>query len=584
MTRILPIAAFAVFAGIWSRAGIERPPAPSPDREIASFLPTRCRIYLEGTGVVPLLEQGLEHPFLHAVQTSALGTALLGRLPQSPERTLAAADDWLGRPLLPVLAELTRRGVGLGFDPGSKKTVLVALGRDADSAASGLASILDALERQFAAPGALDRPRENREGADLWTLGGEAYIARLGALLVVGNERGLVTDVLDLAADPIARGLFGRPGFAAHHAGRPASTTLWAWLELAEIEPHADQGFRELRAANRTPAVQGILGAEMGGLLSARALSLSLSLEGDRELELGARAFEAPCLTTLAPHARAGDVPAEVGGDRVAGALLYRDYARFFAQRAELFAPEQLPGFAEAITNGALFFGGKDLSEDVLPRLSPWIRLVSQEPDFAAERRPEIPLPGLAAVGVLDREEEGEQWVAAFQTLVALVNVDQAQKGRQSLRLRLDREGGVEITSARFATPDPGDGVDVRYNLEPAVAVVGRHLVLGTHQSLVRGLVRELAGAAPGTPGDAGESLALDAAALRTAVEQNRELLIAKKMLEDGLERDAAAREIEGLRLALASFEGARIELVGADPTAPELRLELRLALPEGTR
>ncbi len=582
MKRTLPIAAFALFAWIWPRT---QPPAPlSPDRELASFLPERCRVYLEGSGVQPLLEQGLDHPFLRALESCALGTALLGELPTPPDRALAVADAWLGRPVLPLLAGLTRRGIGLGYDPASKKAVIVALGRDADSVAENLAAVFDGLERQFGWPGALDQPRERRSGADLWALGDEAFVARRDALLVLGNERELVTDVLDLAADPTARGLFDRPGFAALHAEKPPDTTLWSWLELAEIEPHADQGFRDLRAANHSPAAQGILGAEIGALLAARGLSVALSLTEGRGLDLRLRAFEAPCLTALAPLARSGEVPAELGGKDVASALLYRDFGRFFTQRSELFPAEALPGFAEAITNGALFFEGKDLGEEVLPRLSPWIRLVSRELEYGAGLEPEIPLPGLAVVAVLDDAHEGEYWVAAFQTILAIANVDQAQKGGKSLRLQLAREGEIEISLGRFTSPAPSEGVDMRYNLEPALAVVGRHLVLGTHQALVRELVRELALAQPGKARGAHETLEFDAHALRAAVDRNFEHLVARKMVEDGLERDAAEGEIEGLRLVLASFEGARLEVVGDDPTAPELRLTLRFVRAENAR
>ena len=69
---------------------------------------------------------------------------------------------------------------------------------------------------------------------------------------MLGNARELVTAVLDLAAEPGARGLLDRPGFEEQRARMPQRSTLWAWLELAEIEPHADQGFRELRAANHS--------------------------------------------------------------------------------------------------------------------------------------------------------------------------------------------------------------------------------------------------------------------------------------------------------------------------------------------
>src|SRR5262249_21692449 len=99
MSRLLPIAAFAVFAWLVPRSGVESPPAPlSPNRELASFFPERCRIYLEGDGVQSLLDEGFEHPFVSALLASPLGSELTRDLPRSPRAALASADAWLGRP------------------------------------------------------------------------------------------------------------------------------------------------------------------------------------------------------------------------------------------------------------------------------------------------------------------------------------------------------------------------------------------------------------------------------------------------------------------------------------------------------
>lgn len=582
MHNVLPIAAFALLPLAWRGVRAEPPSTPAQERELASLFPERCLVYVEGCGLLPLLEQGLDHPFLSTVQESELGRALLGALPLSPTGALAVADGWLGQPALPLAAALIRRGLGLGFDPETQKSVILARGDDAESVERGLGVLFDALERQYGWPGAFDRPHAEWSGADAWSFGADAHVAHHGDLFLFANDSALAQETLALANDPEGRGLLGRAGFAAQHAARPGGGLLWAWLELAELEPYADEGFRELRAANRSPAVQGLLGAASAALFSARALSATLALDGERALALHLRAHDAAGATALLPRARPGAVPAELDGENLAEALLYRDYARYFTARTELFPPESLPGFAEAITNGALFFEGQDLGADVLRGLSPWIRVVSRPLVFAEGRRPEIPLPGVAVVAVLDDEAAGEAWAAAFQTIVSVINVDQAQKGGKSMRLHLATEGDVQISAARYPAPAPGDGVDVRFNLEPALAIAGRHLVLGTHESLVRALVRELSATEPGETAGARETLVLDARGFRAAVAENFELLVAQKMLDEGLERAAAEREIHGLRLALESVEGARIELDSTHSEAPELRIEILIT--RGTR
>lgn len=577
MNRILPIAALASLAMFRPLSWLGTRPPLAPERDLASLVPEECLVYVEASGLPSWLTQGLEHPFLRHLQASGLGQAWLSTLPMSPVDGLARADAWLGGSSLGTAAGLTERGLALGFVPGTEKSVIVARGHDAATVEQGLGRVLDAIERQYGWPGGLDVPTERWSGAGVWILGA-AVVARHGDLLVLANDRGLAEEVLELAADPEGRGQLAHPGFAAHHAARPSDATIWAWLELAELEAHGDEGFRKLRAANRSPAAQGILGARIAALLSARALSVALRFEGDQGVEVRMRASEAPCVESLAPLARRGDVPAEIDGRGLAQALLYRDYARYFTQRVEVFGPESLPAFAEAVTNGALFFEGQDLGEEVLAHVSPWIRFVSRELEFAPDLRPGIPLPGAAIVALLDQEDAGEPWTSAFQSLVSVINLDRAQKGQPNMRLHLLREGDVEISTARFSAPVAADGVDMRYNLEPALAVVGRHLVLGTHASLVRDLVRELSGKAPDVAQVARETLWLDASGWRSLVEQNFEALVANKRLETGLARPAAEQEIHALQLALAFVESARLELDGAEARAPELRLELHFA------
>jgi hypothetical protein len=571
MNRLLPIAAFLLLPVALPWAWTEPAEPLAPDRPLASLVPTRCLVYVESEGLEPWLAQGLEHPLLRRVLESAPGRALLAKAALTPSQALERADAWLGAPALACAAELAHGGLAFGFDPVTKKSLLLARGRDAAAVEAGLTRVFDAVERQFGWPGALDRPQRSWSDADVWSLG-EAVVARRDALLVLANDAELAQDALELAAEAEGAGLLANPEFAAAHAARQRGTLAWTWLALEELEPLGDQGFRDLRAAEQTAAMQGVFGAGLAALASAPSLAATLCLD-EAGLALELQGLGARHVTALAPGTRSAEVPAELGGDSGAEALVYRDYAAFFRERAALFPPEALPAFAEAITNGALFFEGQDLGEDVLPHLSPWYRVVVRELAFPAERRPEIPLPGAALVAVLDTPEAGAQWQAAFQTIVALANVDQAQKGQRGMRLALGREGEIELSSARFATPRAGEGIDIRYNLEPCLAVVGRHLVLATDEELARALVRELAGREPGRAGR--EFLRVEAAAVLAALRANHGTLVAKKQIEEGLERPAAEAELTLLEEALAWLDELALAL---DPANASLRLELSFA------
>ncbi|MEQ1893254.1 MAG: hypothetical protein ABL998_11965 [Planctomycetota bacterium] len=568
MNRLLPIAAFLLLpvALSWARGKPVEPLAP--DRPLASLVPTRCLVYVESAGLEPWLAQGLEHPLLRRLLASPPAQPLLAQASLTPAQALERADAWLGASALACTADLSSGGLAFAFDPVTQKSLLLARGRDAGSVAGGLARVLDAVERQFGWPGALDRPQRSWSGADVWTLG-EAVVARRDALLVLANDAELAQEALELAADAEGQGLLTNVAFSAAYAAREQGALAWTWLALEELEPLGDQGFRDLRAAEKTPAMQGVFGAELAALASAPALAATLRLD-EAGLALELQGLGAERVAALAAGARPAEVPAELNGPSGAEALLYRDYAAFFRERAALFPPEALPGFAEAITNGALFFEGQDLGDDVLPHLSPWYRVVVRELEFPAERRPEIPLPGAALVAVLDTPEAGAQWQAAFQTIVALANVDQAQKGQRGMRLALGREGEIELSSARFATPRAGEGIDIRYNLEPCLAVVGRHLVVASHEELARQLVRELAGREPGHEGR--EFLRLEAAAVLAAVRANHGTLVAKKQIEEGLEGPAAEAELALVEGTLAWLDELALEL---DPAQASLSLLL---------
>src|SRR5262245_28333538 len=197
MNRLLSIAAFAVLAVARPTERLEPPPLAA-EREVASLLPERCRIFLEGPGLATVLERGLEHAFLAGLRATPLGRSFL-RDERDPQRLLARLDAWLGAPAMPLLAELARRGVAVGFDPASKTAVLAAIATDAAAAQRGLAAFLAGLERQFAVPGVLRTPQARWSDADVWFLGNDGVVALRGELVVLGNERELVSEVLELA-------------------------------------------------------------------------------------------------------------------------------------------------------------------------------------------------------------------------------------------------------------------------------------------------------------------------------------------------------------------------------------------------
>jgi hypothetical protein len=569
LRRFLPLGALALlplvvpFAFEGAFAG---PPDPiAPDRDIATFVPERSLFYVEGCGLAPILDQGLEHPFVRTLLAGEFGRALLADAEQQPADLIAFADALIERPLLPALARLSSRGVAVAgtAKPGGGKFVLILLGSDATLLEQMLTRAFDLVEEKYGIPGALDRPRRTIRGADYWTLGEDLCVARRDVLFVAGNDEGLVRDVLDLAADADALGIMANDSFEALAGERANLPTLWAWADLERAEKQNPEGLAKLRNFNGNPGGQSLLGPGFCALGTSSTLSASLTVD-EHDIVLDARGQGPNITQVLAPsESRFQPPPLLVFDDEVAHGLLYRDYGAIVRNRVDLFPAETLPKFAETVSNLALFFGGKDIGEDVLPGVSPWIQVVSRPLDYDTGRAPEIPLPGVALVAELENAgTRGPEVEAAFQSVISIINVDQAQKSGTMMQLRLQLEGDVQITSARYLAPGPEDGVDMRYNLEPACAVVGDYFVLGTHTDLVRAVVRRLSDSTTGVRTSAGaETLRIAGAPVAKAIQDNFETLVMNKVLEDGVERKEAEDEIGGIYLLLSTIEQMQLEV-----------------------
>jgi hypothetical protein len=160
--------------------------------------------------------------------------------------------------------------------------------------------------------------------------------------------------------------------------------------------------------------------------------------------------------------------------------------------------------------------------------------------------------------------------------------VDQAQKMGTSMQLRLGLEGEVEVSAARFPKPGPEDGVDIRYNLQPACAVAGGCFVIGTHEELVREVVRDLEHGERSTSNATGEYLELDGRAIAKLIEANMETLVMQKVVDEGVTVAKAREEIGGLQLLAAMIRSARAEVTYPAEGTVGLHATIRLHGPEG--
>jgi hypothetical protein len=533
----------------------------SPDTErsggLLAALPRGGLITVDGGGIAEILGNGPEDPLIANLLETDIG-GLWRASDRSPAFLLSRAEEWLEHSPTETLRALTAGGLALAWFGEERGIVLVGRGIDGTATAGAVEAVLAALGRQLGVPSSALRPVEVSEDVDRWTLG-EARLVRSGKTWIITQDERLLAETLERLPET---------GTAAPDPRR--SRRVVVRFDLDALSAAGNPGALNLRRAAGSPGFRFALGDTLTGLAHSGELIARLELR-EEGLRLDLEGSGGPD----EEHASAQPAGAALErDDDLAFAVLHRDVARWIRQRAELFPPESLPAFAEALGNLTLFAGGRDVEQDVLPALSPWWTVIARQPHFEEGAVPAIELPGLALVVPVRSAEDADTWVAAFQTVVTVTNVEAAQQGRRGFLLELEPRGDVTITRARPARRATAELRDLRDNLAPAVAATGGVVVLGTHVSLVREILDRLNGSEQtGTPRERGR---IDLLAAARQIERHRAVLEMQKRLEEGLSPQQAAREIEGLRAVLASF--SRLDWTVLPQAPGRIAVELTLS------
>ena len=339
------------------------------------------------------------------------------------------------------------------------------------------------------------------------------------------------------------------------------------------------------------PGIVFLFGSWYEALKQAAAIDATIRWS---EAELSA-AVDLPLPKDARPASVQGYLPGQGEGSApplrppgtIASLSLWRDWATIWESRAELFKPEVVQGFAQLDTLAGQFFGGREFGADVLGAFDPHWRLVVAQQDYAAMKpAPDQKLPAFAIVAELNGSQDdfAERLRIAFQSFVALTNIDAAQKKAAALELGTEEVEGVRISTTKYvlsskpaSASEPGAQ---RYNYSPSAAQVGRYFVLSSSTGLARSLVRELK--SPGANGKAPKDEAAtftveaDGAELARLLEQNRSRMVMQTMLGRGETKEDAQGRVD-LTLALFRYLGhGRLVVVdSADRTRAELKLNL---------
>ncbi|MEM9801381.1 MAG: hypothetical protein AAGA20_13725 [Planctomycetota bacterium] len=551
----------------------------SPHTEdLSRAAPERTIFWLQTTELAPVLDEGLDHPLVRRVLDHPLVREDLQAKGQHPEAALAFVEALIGESPLELAAALSRRGVGVGLLPGSEtepRAFVAMRGANLDSMEEAI-DVIAAAAATFGGLEALPEAARKELGPRVrsaWSIdddGAEAALSEDGTLFLAARH-----DDLREATTGSGRAIELR---AARRALGQGSTFAWVDLDAFEETGALD----ELRQAVEEPATHFVFGPVVAYGTAAGSLAIGVEF-GESGLTVRSLAsgevdeFGAATFPSEKGSAARLPLPSD---DEVARAVLHRDVATLLAQRTSLFPPRSQPAISEGLANFALLVGGPDAVDELFASLEPEIVLLAEHVPFEAKAVPDIELPAACIVARLRNPEvNGPRVVGAFQSLIALQNVQRAQEGKPGLVLGLAPLEGTTMTTAHLPPPSEGDGVDLAYNVAPGCAVVGDSVVLATHHALASRVATRIArGETGAASGGAVDQLWMRADAVEALVAENRDLIELQSVLEDGKTEARARMEVDLLLELLGSIGTIEMTTSGGSGSPLEARLRIEWA------
>lgn len=349
---------------------------------------------------------------------------------------------------------------------------------------------------------------------------------------------------------------------------------------------------RKYTLPDRTnPGLALFFGSWYEALKRARAIDATLRWS-DSQLAVG---LDLPLPKDARPASIKGFLPGPGEGPApplrppgtIASLSLWRDWATIWESRADLLPPEAVQGLAQLDTLAGQFFQAREFG-DLLAAFDPHWRLVVAQQDYASMKpAPDQKLPAFAIVAELNGSQDdfAARLKIAFQTIVAISNVEAAQKKNAVLELGSEELDGVTIATTKYVVsknaPSATEPGATRYNFSPSTAHVGRYFILSTNVGLARSLVKELKAAEkagrPAKDAPATFTVEADGTELSRLFEQNRSRMVMQNMLGRGETRAAAEDRVARI-VAFFRYLGHGRLAITDDPDRTRLDLKLDLS------
>ena len=483
-----------------------------------------------------------------------------------------------------MLGKLTGGGATLAVGPG-ERALLIVEAEDAAILKEVHDFFLLIARGEAGQQGQPERVKSaDYRGVTGWSFAPNQAHAIVGNRLLVANVPEALTAAIDRIVDADASSMATEPRYrqARKAFAQPPAATVFARADvlkaMPQLEAALDQRSNPLLTLLLAPLVQPFEQADWLAVgLDAADTTLTVNIVSD------GRSADAASPSGFARPAQPGGgaLPPVNVPRQIAGVSFHRDLHKFYAAKDDLF-PQRTSGLIFFENMMGIFFTGRDLTDEVLAELTPDVRLVVAQQEFAPEvGTPDPLLPGFALVLRMRRPERFAPVAEeAWQKALGLINFTRGQQAEPGLILDRPVHAGVKYTMAAFAPPAEADRApaDVRFNFQPAVAMPGDWLILSSTDGLAKDLIDALlheAKAGPAPVAGTHSIAELDGKALAALLRANRESLILNNMVEKGHGRQEAEGEIATL-LAIAESI-AQVKITAGDTEPHQLTLELKL-------
>lgn len=549
----------------------------------ASLFPDTVVVFAEMPDPAGFVDLALQHPVRQRLE-SIEGVRNAYGSPQFLQfkAAVAAVEAQLGQTWPKLVKSAAAGGVAVAIDARTQGAAVVITAEDEETPRKLLKSLAD-LARADAAAKKRPDPIQTKEyrGITVHRVA-ESRVVVLGKSILATNKAEFGQRIVDMHLDNAGDTLANSELYQQARKHLHADATVWGFVNTAALrQGGVAKNLFNGRADN--PVLELLVGGILANLKETPLATFAVSLN-DQQLKVELATPHDPAWVGeerdyfFGPGGQGAAPPLLHVKDELFSLAAYRDVSQMWLRAGDLFDDKVNDQLAQADSNLATLFSGKDFGEEILGAVGPQIQLVVARQEFEQDAaQPAIKFPALAlALKLKDAQTMQPELRRTFISLIGFLNVIGAMNGQPQLDLDFLKTDESRLVTATYLPEKDADlaRLPVNFNFSPSIGFVRDRFIVASTSSLAKELLAIVADdqANPGPP--ANTSARADLAGLRRILNDNRGQLVAQNMLSEGHTKEEAEQEIGTLLNLLEAAANASLKL---SSHGGELRLTLEL-------